>query len=81
MVGSATLVFLAREEREDQTCANECMTSQSVERQKVFEGVSFGDYMSSLKGKKVVVAFVKGVAKVLRVMGIRDGLWASEGYV
>lgn len=47
----------------------------------MFEGVSFGDYMSSLKGKKVVVAFVKGVAKVLRVMGIMDGLWASEGYV
>lgn len=75
------MVFLAREEREDQTCTNECMTSQRVKRQKVFEGVSFGDYMSNLKGKKVVVAFVKGVAKVLRVMGIRDGLWASERHV
>lgn len=74
MVGSATLVFLAREEREDQTCANECITSQSLERKKVFKGVSYGDYMSSLKGKKVVIASVKGVAKVLRVMGIREGV-------
>lgn len=38
------------------------------------KGVSSGDYMSSLKGKKVVIASVKGVAKVLRVMGIREGV-------